>query len=207
MKKENIQKSDILISKAYQKFEEQFDKLDQIDPKFWKVTHSIIYICKCYKEKFDNRFVLSYKGSPSTSPEYKLCSRIWLMLGEHTTENGGERVKKYIDWFYRQYTSNKRFVSIGALAKNELIVRFENYEKANHKVSDFKELAKISMHELPKEYCNIIYKYENLSYIKTYKDLAFLKGSIDKYSPPEHQQLLDELIKNGFDLTILDKVV
>lgn len=187
-----------ILSIAYQKFEAQFEKLETISPEDWTIKHSLVYICKKYKEKFGIRFVLSYQGTPSTSPEYKLCARMWMMLG--AKKGDGLLVKRYIDWFYSQYKSSKKFVSMGALARNNLIVKFLSGNSSKE------QQIKLSNQELPGAVRFILQQYEDLLFVRTYKDLAFLKKSIDDSSPEEHKLVLDKISEIGFDLSKLDKV-
>jgi len=189
-----------LLSTAYQKLEaritsEVFNK----EANEWTVTDSLVYICKGYKEKFGFNFTLSYKDSPSTSPEYKLCKRLWMML--EANKDDGVLVKQYIDYFYKNYTSKTHFVSIGALAHNKRIAAFRKYRDVINKPT------KATV--LPEKFLEITKTYEETSYIKTYGDLAFLKQAMleDDDQPESFRLMFSKLKKQGLKTGLLDEVI
>lgn len=189
----------IQLSGPYQKLHKLINEIDLITINDWTIMHSLCYICNKYRQKFNSDYILSYQDAPSKSYEYKLCSRIWSMLGAKACE--GNKVKEYIDFFYENYNSKNPFRSIGALAKAELVSKFISY----------KQKALIpSMHTiLPDNIKNIIDKFEELQYIKTYGDLVFLYlcyTTNPQDIKPVERDIFIELSSNGIDLSILDKI-
>ncbi len=190
--------ADSLLSTAYQKFEALFNTLDSVPVSDWTVTHSIVYICKKYHEKFGMRFVLSYKGSPSSSPEYKMTARLWMMLC--AKKGDGLLIKDYVDWFYHNYNSQTHFVSIGALTREATIAQFQKLRKAKDKP----ERAT----PLPQKLQAIVKAFPETAYVKTWGDLVFLKQAMesDKNSPDAYHEMFAAMEEFGFDLKILNEV-
>jgi hypothetical protein len=198
MVKEKFKKDkDSLLSTAYQKFEKSFTELDLSIVNDWTITHSLIYICKKYEQKFKVKFILSYKDSPSKSPEYKLTARLWMMLG--ATKGNGELVKDYIDWFYKNYNGKTKFISLGALAKPKLISDFKNVKK----------IGKIDRSTPISNRMSIIVKaFPETEYVKTWGDLAFLKQIVETENdyPVNYKLMLEALESDGVDLQNINKI-
>lgn len=200
IKKNKINEDIIYLSGPYQRLFLLIKDVESIDVKEWTIMHSLAYICKKYNEKFNSEYIFSYQDSPSRSYEYKLCNRLWSMLGAKACE--GYKVKEYIDWFYENYNSkSQKFRSIGALAKAELVSKFLS----------FKEKSKIPemYSDLPEEIKIIINDFNELQYIKTFGDLLFLKISFDEN--PENLpkctiDLFQKLNSKEFDLSVLDRL-
>jgi hypothetical protein len=188
-----------VLSTAYQKFEALFPKLESIPVEEWTITHCVIYICKEYEKKFKIPFTLSYKDSPSSCSEYKLTARIFMMLG--VKKGQAQAVKDYIDWFYKNYNGKNRFISIGALAKEERISEYKKQkiraEKPNRTTI------------LPEKYIEVISFFPDISYIKTWGDLAFLKQATenDPASNGKYVKLFEILEVQGLNLKLLREVV
>lgn len=190
---------DSLLSTAYQKFEALFDEFDTVPITDWTVTHSLIYICKKYEKKFDMKFIISYKGSPSSSPEYKMTARIWMMLG--AKKGDGEFVKEYIDWFYRNYNGKTRFTSIGALTRENNISNFLKIKKPT-KIERSTPISKRMQ--------IIVQTFPETAYIKTWGDLAFLKQSMEDKSesyPKAYEDMFEALESDGINLKMLENII
>jgi len=190
---------DSLLSTAYQKFETKLNTPINKAPEDWSVTESLLYIYQEYKKKFGFNFTLSYKDSPSTSPEYKMCKRLWMML--EANKNDGPLVKQYIDFFYSTYISKSHFISIGALTNPKRMAAFKKYKEALEKPT--------KSTPLPDSYLDIVKTYEETSYIKTYGDLAFLKQAMMEEDEPllAYRLMFSKLKGNGFKIKILDEVM
>jgi len=190
---------DSLLSTAYQKLDARINEPFKKEASEWTITDSLVYICKGYKEKFGFNFTLSYKDSPSTSPEYKLCKRLWMML--EANKNDGVLVKEYIDYFYKNYSGKTHFVSIGALAHNKRIAAFRKYKDVISRPT--------KATPLPEKFLAITTQYEETSYIKTYGDLAFLKQAmLEDDEPPEAFRLMfSGLKRQGLKTGLLDEVI
>ena len=188
MRNINIDDLNMVKSKLYKKFDAILELIETIPLKEWTIMHSLAYICHKYKARFGKDFVLSYDGAPSKSHEYKLTSRIWAMLSAKATD--GEIVKNYIDWFYENYNGKNAFRSIGALAKAEIIIKYQN---------DLDKKKEITLTTpLPDNAIAIIHKYDELSFAATYGDLAFIKQSIDKDKNVSYAGVVTDLLSAGF---------
>lgn len=189
---------DSLLSTPYQKFEAAFDNFDSILPEDWTVTHSIIYICKRYEDKFGVKFVLSYKDPPSSSPEYKIMARLWMMLG--AKKGDGEFVKNYIDWFYKNYNSKKRFISVGAFIRPNIVTDFMKMKKP---------IRIDRSTPISKKMQIIVNSFSETAYIKTWGDLAFLKLSMDQDqdSPTAFKNMFEVMESEGINLKMLENIL
>jgi len=187
-----------MLSTAYQKLEASFDELESVEVKDWTITNSLIYVCKKYEKKFNVKFILSYKDTPSSSPEYKLMARLWMMLG--AKKGDGELVKSYIDWFYRNYNGKKKFTSLGAIVKPNLVSNFKSVKK----IDKIERSTPISFR------MRIITKtFSETAYVKTWGDLAFLKKIMETEEdyPSSYKQMFEALKLDGVDLNKIDGVV
>ena len=184
----------LTLSTAYTKLLNYISIIDTIAPADWSPMHTLAYICYKYKEKFGSDFILSYKDTPSKSPEYKLTARIWLML--QAKSGDGPLVKDYIDWFYDNYKGKRRFISIGALAKIEMVSAFNDHKQNKLKL-------KIST-ILPDKYMNILSKYDSTSYVKTYGDLYFLYESIK--NDQDYKDVVNDMKQAGFNFNVLKEI-
>lgn len=193
--------SESLLSIAYQKFELLFDKINSIEPANWTVTQSLVYICVKYHEKFNTRFVLSYKDSPSKSPEYKLTTRLWMMLGAR--KGDGQLVKDYIDWFYKNYSARgKRFTSLGAIIRETSIAEFQKGLTAANKPT--------RATKLPLEIKRIANLFPETRYMQTWGDLAVLKESFEDDSFDKldnHKEFFELVAKNNIDISVIKEFI
>lgn len=187
------------LEKLYEKIISKIPIIKNVNPNEWTITSAMIYIAYKYKEKFGQDFVFTYDSVPSRCIEYKMTSRIFLMLGAKAGD--GVLVKDYIDWFYDNYKGKRRFRSIGALAKNQFVSEFKEFKEKPITISRTKELDN--------EIKNILLQFEKASYIKTYGDLYFFIESLkqdddfrDKFSSTK-----DCMVAAGFDFDILDKII
>ena len=163
--KKQIDPNLVQLSAPYQKLHHLIETIDEISIIDWTIMHSLAYICKKYKEKFNADYILSYDGAPSQSYEYRLTSRLWGMLSAKACE--GQKVKDYIDWFFLNYRSNNPFRSIGAISKVDLVSKYlQNKQK--------KDIPTLYT-RLPDNVITIMMlcKYEKLQYIRTFGDLYF----------------------------------
>jgi hypothetical protein len=199
MSKKFVKDPESMLSTAYQKFDQLFLTIDSVPVEEWTITHSLVYICKKYQEKFGMKFVLSYKASPSTSPEYKLTARLWMMLG--AKKGHGARVKEYIDWFYHNYNSKTHFVSVGALTREAAVASFQKIVKVREKPSRSTPLPKLVQ--------TIAQAFPDTAYVKTWGDLVFLKESMenDKDCPGSYREMFEAMESNGVDLSVLKEVM
>jgi hypothetical protein len=182
----------------YAKITDNIPLVKDVDAKEWTITNSLSYIAYKYKEKFGQDFVFKYDAVPSKSIDYKMTSRIWLMLGAKIGD--GQIVKDYIDWFYGIYKSKRRFTSINALAKPSLISDFKEYRSKPITISGTKELDK--------RFIEILQKLDESSYIKTYKDLYFFMESLKSDDNLSSKFLIikRDMIKNGFNFDFLNNI-
>lgn len=198
MKQKTQQDEDEMLQPAaYRKFSMRITQALP-DESGWTISDSLVYIIQEYRRKFKLDFVLSYKGSPSSSPEYKLCKRMWMMLGAGKDQGG--LVKKYIDWFFAGYSSRKRFTSIGAFANAGKIAGFKDHVRKMETPS--------RSTPLPQEYMDAVRRFEETVYIKTYGDLAFLKQSMMESDdhPEAFRMMFRELKRLGFKPSMLDSI-
>jgi len=185
------------LSTAFQKFEALFDNFDSFPVADWAVTHALVYICKKYEEKFGMKFVLSYKGSPSTCPEYKLTARIFMMLG--VKKGQGQIVKDFVDFFYKNYRGKTYFTSIGALAKNDIVAAFKKQKAQLNR--------KTRTTPLPERFVSIASSIPDVSFLKTWGDLAFLRQAMESEKNSNYEKLFEKLVSEGLDLKELDGIV
>ena len=190
------QESTVVLNKPYMKLMGYIETIESIDSLEWTIMHSLAYICHEYKKKFGMDFVLSYDGIPSKCHEYRLTARIWNML--QAKLGHGAKVKDYIDWFYINYNGKKRFTSIGALSKADLVNKFNGF---------LIEKEKITMNtRLPDRYIKLLLENSKTSYVSTYGDLYFLMESMWKSKKDDFVKLKSGLISIGFDIDRLKEI-
>ena len=200
IKKNNPPNEELIqLSGPYQKLHKMIEEIEKIDPKDWTIMHSLAYVCYKYKQKFNSDYILSYDNAPSKSYEYKLINRIFGMLGAKACE--GIKVKNYIDWFFKNYDSKNPFRSVGALAKVDLIVKYNSHKE--------KQLIPSMNTPLDDTIKEIINSIDELKYVSTYGDLVYIKKAMDadsKNVPAIITNLFEALDNAGFDLSTLNKV-
>ena len=184
-----IPDKDSLLTKEYQKllFKINNNSLSPIEE--WTIMDSLAYICIKYKQKFNKDFVFTYDNTPSKSYEYKCTSKVWMVV--QAKRGDGNKVKEYIDWFYDNYTSKNSFRSINAIAKIETANRFSSFKSKEGKINLTSVLSQIHK--------DIINKYPEASYAKTYGDLIFLIKSIEGQNNESLNNMVKELKDKGFD--------
>jgi len=184
------------LEKLYDKVISKIKIIDKTDPNEWTIKDAMVYIAYKYKEKFGQDFIFTYDNVPSRCIEYKMTSRVWMMLGK---AGDGKIIKDYIDWFYDNYRSKRKFVSINALAKPKLVYEYKDFKDKPITINTTKELDnKIQ---------NILQQYEETSYIVTYGDLYFFVESLKNNNDFKFDLVKNDMIKAGFDFEILNKVI
>ena len=181
------------LEKLYSKIINKATIINETNSSNWTISDTLSYIVYKYKEKFKLDFIFSFNNVPSKSIEYKMTSRIWLMLGAKSGD--ANLVKDYIDWFYDNYNSKRKFTSLGALAKPDLILK---YKESNVKVIKNTTL-------LPNYILEEMKQLEESSYIKTYGDLYFFFESLhlDEELKNKFSVVEENLIIKGFDFKVL----
>ena len=169
--------------KLYAKLFDLLPIVNTIPQKEWGILHMLAYIMNKYKEKFNMEFKISYDGPPSKSHEYKLLSRLKMILPK-------DELKDYIDWFYDNYTSTRRFTSVGAIIKVESVVKYDDYKANKNKITMYTKL--------PEDIVSIAKNYKDLEYISTYGDLYFIYKSDEALITPLLQYIDINKIK-GLD--------
>ena len=155
--------------KLYAKLFDLLPIIKTIPQKEWGILHMLAYIMVKYQEKFNMEFKISYDGPPSKSHEYKLISRLKMILPK-------DELKDYIDWFYDNYTSTRRFTSVGAIIKVESVVKYDDYKANKNKITMYTKL--------PEDVISIAKNYKDLDYISTYGDLYFIYKSDESLIAP-----------------------
>jgi len=170
-----------------------------VDPNEWTITNSMMYIAYKYKEKFGQDFVFTFDSVPSKCIEYKMTSRCWMMLGAKAGD--GSIVKGYVDWFYGDYKGKRRFTSMGALAKPNLI---SEYKEVKSKPVEVKTAA-----VLPGDIVVVLQQFEDSSYIKTYGDLYFFMENLksDKELNLKFDPIKNKMVDAGFNFDVLNQII
>jgi len=186
------------IERLYEKITSKIPVIKNVDSNEWTITDAMIYIAYKYKEKFGQDFVFTYDSVPSRCIEYKMTSRIFMMLGAKAGD--GALVKKYVDWFYDNYRGKRRFRSIGALAKPQLVSEYNEFKSKPITISGTKELDN--------EIQDILQQLEESSYIKTYGDLYFFVESLkqDTILSDKFSAIKNRMIVAGFNFDVLNKI-
>lgn len=195
-KEPEIDREFYALSTKYLKLFELSKTVQDVDPKEWTLTCSLAYFLYRYRKMFGVDYVLEYKEAPSRSIEYASCRRIWQMLGATSSE--GYKMKAYLDWFFDNYTNN-RFKTIFTLAKPSMIAQYQYQKKVGGAIKTTDPLPEDIVEALKK------YPHDNLSYMRTYGDLYFLKKALEaQFMRKEAAALLAFLLANNFDTSILD---
>ena len=155
--------------KLYSKLFNLIPVIETIPSKDWGALHMFAYIIKAYKQKFNMDFVLSYDNIPCKCIEYKLLSKLKSILQKSDP-------KEYIDWFFENYNSTKRFHSMNALNKIPLVIAFNDYKAKQSKITMYTVL--------PNDILSVAKNHPNLEYINTYGDLYFIYKADDKMIEP-----------------------
>ena len=156
-------------NKLYSKLFKLIEVIETVPSKDWAALHMLAYIMKSYKQKFNADFILSYDNVPSKCIEYKLLSKLKSILQKSDP-------KEYIDWFFQNYNSSKKFTSMNALNKIPLVIAFNDYKV---------KLSKITMYtKLPDNVLSVVKNHPNLNYINTYGDLYFIYKADEKMIEP-----------------------
>jgi len=189
----------IKLSPQYQKLHQLIDAVDIIPMNDWTSMHYLAYICRKYKEKFGIDYMLTYEAAPSKSYEYKLTSKMALMLGAKACE--GEKVRIYIDWFFENYDGKKPFRSVNAITKPDAVLKYLEQKTKNTKPTIYTKL--------PQAYVDVIEKFSSIAYIKTYGDLLYFKKAAE-CDPEAYNgtfgRLFVLLVEAGFQMDILNNM-
>lgn len=187
------------LQKLYDKILNKIPIISETDPTDWTATDVMVYIAYKYKEKFNQDFVFSYAATPSKSIEYRMVNRIFMML--QAKSGDAILVKDYIDWFYDNYKSKRRFTSLGALAKTKLISDYKEFKSKPVTINKTKALND--------DIKTILKTLEESSYIETYGDLYFFMESLkqDKDLNTKFLPIKNSIIDRGFDFDSLNNVI
>lgn len=136
---------------------------DPLPVEEWSYINMMAYIAKKYNEKFNCEYLFTYETVISKSFEYKTCATICRMLNLKAQPNF-RIVKDYIDWFYANYKSKKKFTSFRALAKLETIERFEKVVR--NKI--------VNKNDPIPDNIKLMLSCSSYDYVQTYKELLFV---------------------------------
>jgi hypothetical protein len=184
------------LSKPWQKFFAKFEEINTLKVSQWKEVHILAYICKRYKETYNQDWVHTIKGAPSKCNDIQMIKKIFVMFN---TSNQ-KIVKDYIDWvFDEKLLKNKRKIPFKKISffltpgfGNEFVIvkkQKPEYRRSTELPDNYKWLA------------NELGVYAN-----TFGDLAFIKmkcNNITDNNDP-YKLFLANLEALGLDISVID---
>jgi len=182
----------------WKKFFDRFSEIEEKPLLEWDANNILSYFCKRYKEHYKLDYTFKFNStSPSKSFEVFQIKKLSMNLSKDPLI-----LKNYIDWWFENkiILKKKRITSMAFLSEANVVNEYK------FKVQLSSSNGKIERSTLiPENYKQIIDKHQ--IEIKTYGDLSFVKKIIDDGGAAiEHENMIKDLVLNGFDLTILDKV-
>lgn len=177
------------VSPAYSKWFSQFVEIEMLPVAQWKPLHVIAYWVKLYKSQYGVDYTFKFNHTaPSKSWEILQIKKISQMLSSDPII-----LKSYIDWFFQTViiSKKKRITSIALLANSIDINKYKFQFLMPNKSID-RSTA------IPPNYMEVVKRFNTP--ITNYGELAFVKNSED------YKDMMNELVKSGFDIKILDKV-
>jgi len=186
----------------WKKFFEQFPEIEALESSKWKPVHLLAYFCKKYKEAYNTKYTFKFNSpSPVKSFEVFQIKRLALLLSSNPTV-----LRDYIDWVYREKVekAKRRLTSISFMTHEDLV---NNY-KMNVLLGNKKQLHIDRSTPLPSDYKELL---KPVGAMNTYGDLTFMVqalklGSFDNDTSTKFHAVLEQLVKLGLDMDILDRI-
>lgn len=182
----------------WQKFFNQFNDIDALDPNNWKTVHLIAYFCKRFETHFKSKYSFRFNTTaPSKSYEVFNFNKLSLNISRNPII-----VKEYIDWLFDfKLAQNKRKMQTMAyLTDVSVINEFKFKVLMPRQSGPIDRTMKIP--------ANLIELAKPFADITTYGELSFIKKSIDNGNDmdPKYKEMLILLSKNGLSLVDLERV-
>jgi hypothetical protein len=187
----------VIPNAKYQQFFDKFAEIETLDVAQWKTAHLVGYFCKKYKQAFDLDYQFKYND-----PNPNKCYEVWRISTLAARLSAKPHIlKDYIDWVFEEKVSKakRRFNSISFITGEKEV----NYYKMNVLLANKKDLQLDRTTPLPISFKEIL--ATNGFQINTYGDLSFLMQSNCKL--PNFNLAIEQLINNGFDLSVMEKVI
>jgi hypothetical protein len=178
----------------YRKFFDKFKEINTLEVKEWRPVHLISLFCKLYEENYHVKYQFKFSSkTPSKSFEVFQIKKLATMLTSDPV-----LLKQYIEWVFRNKIryAKRRITSISFLTREEIM----NEYKINFLLSN-KNIDRTT--DVPED---IIATFDRYGYpISNYGDLAFLYKIDPK--PDKLNYAFVSINFNGFDLSVLDKII
>lgn len=185
------------------KFFEKFSEIDTLPLAQWKPVHLLAYFCKKYEDHYQTKYQFKFNSpNPTNCFEIFQIKRLAMILSTNP-----EVLKPYIDWVYqiKVEKGKRRLTSISFMTHEGLV----NDYKVNVLLSGKSRVSVDRSSLLP---ADLRSAFQNIGPINTYGDLTFLyqsykAGSLDQSLASKFDEIFQTAQQNGFDVSILDRIV
>lgn len=200
--KNNMQDSlNTLPNTQYQKLFDKFKEIETIKVEDWNTNHILGYFCNKYKQHYKT----DYKFKFNTSAPSKCFEVFQVKRLANFISSDPKVLKNYIDWIFDfKIKQAKRKITSISFLTNEFSVNEFKVKLLSGKLPQINLLKIDRTVELPKNVFDIL-NSKGFS-AKTYGDFAFLKSAFGTNSQA-FNSAIDEIVKAGFDVSVLEGVV
>ncbi len=190
-----------LPSIFWKKFFDRFQEIETKQIPEWGLVHLIGYFCKLYKNHYNMDYTFKFNASPSKCYEVFQLKKVASMISSDPVI-----LKDYIDWVFRVKVleRKKRISVIGYLASLEMINEFKFKHMSGNTQAVIDRATALNDQYI------LLAKEEGVD-ISTYGELAFIKSmlssDLDIDTMTKYNNIFLKLSNNGFDKSILDRIM
>ncbi len=183
----------------YKKFFAKFPEIDTLEVKQWKPVHLLAYFCNKYFLAYSTKYQFKLNSpNPTNCFEMFQVKKLGMLLSSNPTV-----LRDYIDWVYKVKVEKgkRRLTSISFMTHEDLV----NDYKFNVLLANKQDLHVDRSTPLPSEIKEIM---KGVAAMSTYGDLSFIWQAHKSAGLGEKaEQAFKLLTEEGFDFTILDRIV